>query len=179
MIRRIYNYVLRTYKICRITRSLLVFVIHMFFPKARNICREEILEDLRVTCSRYCEATIRKTIKLKKVTVPVLVPFRKSIYGHCPRHCPMCKDSGTEFNRFELKIYTPKKAKIDYNPGCMVVKIKNSARKYIVLVHIPTDDIMASQGLEIKHYASVLMFENEQLVTIWAYHNEKGFIKLG
>jgi len=156
-----------------------VFVFNAFLPKAENKCRDDMIEDLRITCSRYPESVASRNKRLKKVAIPVLIPLRKSVYGRCQRQCPLCTDSGSEFNRFELKIYTPKKAKIDYHPGCMVVKIKNTARKYVVLVHVPTDDIMASQGLDINHYASVLMFDDEQLVTIWAYHNEKGVIKLG
>ena len=179
MISRIYKYALKTYKICRILRSFLVFALYMLFPKAKNMCREDAIEDLRITCGRYCDSKVRKNKKLKKIEIPILIPFKKSAFGKCPRKCSQCIDIGSEYNRFELKIYTPKNAKTDYHPGCMVVKIKNTARKYVILIHIPTDDIMASQGLDINHYASVLMFDDEMLVTVWAYHNEKGVIKLG
>jgi len=179
MISRIYKYALKTYKICRITRSLFVFIINAFLPKAENKCRDDIIDDLRITCSRYAESVARKNKKLRTVTVPILVPFRKTAYGKCPGKCLECLDKGSEYNRFELKVFTPKNAKIDYHPGCMVIKMKNTTCKYVVLVHVPTDDIMAAQGLYINHYASVLMFDDEQLVTVWAYHNEKGVLKLG
>ena len=41
------------------------------------------------------------------------------------------------------------------------------------------DAILASQGLKTEHYASVLKFTGGQLDTIWAYHKERGLIKLG
>jgi len=182
MIKRIYNYALKTHKLCRILHSFLVFIKHAVFPKSRNICREDIVEDLRITCSRYSESVVKKNKRLRTVTVPVLVPFIKSTYGKCPKKCPMCNENNWENNRFEFKIYTPKNAKIDYHPGCMVIKMKNTVstnRKYVVLVHALTDDIMASQGLDINHYASVLMFDDGMLVTMWAYHNEKGVLRLG
>ena len=179
MIRKIFIYALQTYRLCRFIWSCLVYIKCAFFPKANNICFANIIEDLRITCNRYCESVVCKNKQLKAVTTPILVPFRKSIYGKCPEKCRFCKDNGSEYNSFELKVVTPQNAKIDYFPGCMVVKIKNTARKYFLLVHLPSDDVMSSQGLDINHYASVLMFDDEQLVAVWAYHNEKGVIKLG
>jgi len=179
MIKKMFIYALQTFRIFRLLWSCLVFVLHLFLPKAKKICREDIIEELKVTCNRYCESVVSNNKKMKKIAEPILVPFRKSVYGKCPEKCPMCNNNESCDNRFELKVYTPKKTKIEYYPGCMVVKNKKTSRKYVVLVHVPIDDIMASQGLDIDHYVSVLMFDEEQLVTIWAYNNEKGVIKLG
>lgn len=148
---------------------------YLFFPMFLKQRRINLLGDISAMCFRCDEKTSNYIENLKETGLnsPLLGVRREAVF------VPFIKYCRNETSYWGLCIFNRDNFEVSNLGTAIMIKISGTQKKYVIIFHAETDEVLVSQGIDIAHEASVLRFTNETLDTIWAYHKTRGLIKLG
>ncbi len=149
---------------------------YLFLAGYFRTTRADTLDGLRLIFMRCGEETARYIGKLKEADFKIpYVGVRYEATSVITRQ----EIIGGEAQLLALCVLAPGNAKAEYFDGYAKIELPEENIRYVVLLHVQEDEVMASQGYSIEHDASVFRFVDEELEKIWAYHKTRGLIQLG
>ena len=164
------------------TRNILIIKYNIYFSKFTTL-QVYSIDDIKLiflsACTKHYEKTKKFMESLRRQYIFAgYLPLSGVIPGEEHIQQQEIQTNLSNGNCVIWRIYSPLGSKISKKIGCVEINLSNDSKKYVVLNHVSSDQVFASQGLNIEHNASVIKFNDGELEAIWAHHKNRGVIKI-